>query len=330
MEPAQSHRPTLIGHTAGFHTLRDIPVAYGGETAGDIQARLAQRRYDLVDPIFLCDAERRPLGHCRLTDILAANPSQPVRELVRDDLPAVPESMDQEHAAALARRHHLTALPVTDSAGRLIGCVPPAALIDISRHEHAEDISRLAGIVHHVDHARIAAEASPWRRLRGRLPWLFVGLAGSMIATSIMAHYEQMLASQLAVAFFIPAIVYLTDAIGTQTEAVAVRALSQPHGPLVHMLIGEVATGALIGTVLGTITWVIVFVAFHDTRLASAVGATILVAGSLATTCGLLLPWVLSKLGTDPAFGSGPVATVIQAILSLLVYFLIVGWLFGI
>jgi Mg/Co/Ni transporter MgtE len=48
-----------------------------------------------------------------LTDILAANPSQPVRELVRDDLPAVPESMDQEHAAALARRHHLTALPVT-------------------------------------------------------------------------------------------------------------------------------------------------------------------------------------------------------------------------
>jgi magnesium transporter len=75
---------------------------------------------------------------------------------------------------------------------------------------------------------------------------------------------------------------------------------------------------------------VIVFVAFHDTRLASAVGAAILIAGSLATTCGLLLPWLLSKLGTDPAFGSGPVATVIQDVLSLLVYFLIVGWLFGI
>ncbi len=330
MAKTRSDFPIPISHTVGFHILHDIPIAFTGETAGDTQARLAQRRYDLVDPIFLCDGERRPLGHCRLTDVLSAPPSQPVNELLRDELPAVPESMDQEHGAALARRHHLTALPVTDSAGRLLGCVPPAALIDISRHEHAEDISRLAGIVHHVDHARIAAEASPWRRLRGRLPWLFVGLAGSMIATSIMAHYEQMLASQLAVAFFIPAIIYLTDAIGTQTEAVAVRALSQPHGPLVHMLIGEVATGALIGTVLGAITWVIIFVAFHDMRLASAVGATILIAGSLATTCGLLLPWLLSKLGTDPAFGSGPVATVIQAILSLLVYFLIVGWLFGI
>ena len=62
MEPAQSHRPTLIGHTAGFHTLRDIPVAVGGETAGDIQARLAQRRYDLVDPIFLCDAGAAAAG----------------------------------------------------------------------------------------------------------------------------------------------------------------------------------------------------------------------------------------------------------------------------
>jgi magnesium transporter len=330
MQAAQSHRPTPIGYTAGFHALRDIPVAVAGETAGDIQARLAQRRYDLVDPIFLCDGERRPLGHCRLTDILAAKPSQPLRELVRDEMPVVPESMDQEHAAALARRHRLTALPVTDGAGRLLGCVPPAALIDISRHEHAEDISRLAGILHHVDHARIAAEASPWRRLWGRLPWLFVGLAGSMIATSVMAHFEHMLASQLAVAFFIPAIVYLADAIGTQTEAVVVRALSQPHGSMMHMLIGEVATGALIGTVLGAITWGIVFVAFHDMRLASAVGAAILIAGSLATTCGLLLPWLLSRMGADPAFGSGPVATVIQDVLSLLVYFAIVGWLFSI
>jgi magnesium transporter len=65
-------------------------------------------------------------------------------------------------------------------------------------------------------------------------------------------------------------------------------------------------------------------------RLATAVGAAILVAGSVATSCGLLLPWLLAKLGTDPAFGSGPVATVIQDVLSLLIYFVIVGALFNI
>jgi magnesium transporter len=330
MTKAKAHPAIPIGHTAGFHTLRDIPIATTGETAGDVQARLTQQRYDLVDPIFLCDGQRRPLGHCRLTDILAAKPSQPISDLLRDELPAVPESMDQEHAAALARRHHLTALPVIDRGGRLIGCVPPAALIDITRHEHAEDISRLAGIVHQIDHARIAAEAPPWRRLRDRLPWLIVGLIGSMVATAVVARFEHVLANQLAVAFFIPAIVYLADAIGTQTEAVAVRALSLPHGPLARMLIGEVATGALIGGALGAITWIAVLLAFQDMRLATAVGAAILVAGSVATSCGLLLPWLLAKLGTDPAFGSGPVATVIQDVLSLLIYFVIVGALFNI
>jgi magnesium transporter len=329
MMPVNTNETPILGDTVGPHALRDIPVGRLGDSVGALLARLGQRRYDLVDPVFLCDGAGRPAGACRLTDLLTAAPSQPIDGLARRDVPAAPESMDQEHAAALARKHRLTALPVVDGEGRLVGAVPPAALIDISRHEHAEDISRLAGILHQVDHARMAAEASPLRRLRDRLPWLFVGLAGSMIATGVMARFEHVLAGQVAVAFFIPAIVYLADAIGTQTEAVAVRALSLAHGPLARMLASEVATGMLIGGTLGIIAWLAVYGAFGDLRLASAVGAAILVAGAMATTCGLLLPWLLSRFGADPAFGSGPVATVIQDVLSLLIYFLIVIALFG-
>lgn len=329
MDERSAAVPVPIAHTAGFHTLRDLPIGHAGEKVADLLQRLRQRRYDVIDPIFVCDADRRPMGSTSLSEILTANPSEPLDRLLHRDVPLAPESMDQEHAAALARLHQLTALAVVDGEGRLTGCLPSAALIAIVSHEHAEDISRLAGIVHQVNHARIAAEAPPWRRLRDRLPWLIVGLLGSMVATTVMAQFEHLLARELAVAFFIPAIVYLADAIGTQTEAVAVRALSMPHGPLARMLGGEMATGALIGGVLGALAWIAVFVAFRDMRLAWAVAIAVLVAGSVATTCGLLLPWLLARFGMDPAFGSGPVATVIQDVLSLLIYFAIVILLFG-
>jgi magnesium transporter len=322
-------KPLAMADSVGLHAVHDIPIGRLGEPVGAILKRLGERRFAMIDPVFVCDAERHPVGLSHLTDLLTADLSRPVDDLLHRDVPVALESLDQEHAAALARRHHLTALPVVDSEGRLLGCIPSAALIDISRHEHAEDISRLAGIVHQIDHAHIAAEASPWRRLRDRLPWLIVGLLGSMIATTVMARFEHLLARQLAVALFIPAIVYLADAIGTQTEAVAVRALSLPHGPLARMLAGEVATGALIGATLGAIAWAMIYWTFGDIRLASSVGGAIIIAGSIATTCGFLLPWLLSRFGADPAFGSGPVATVIQDVLSLLIYFVIAGALFG-
>ena len=82
-------------------------------------------------------------------------------------------------------------------------------------------------------------------------------------------------------------------------------------------------TGLLIGLVLGVLSWAGVWAVFGDPRLASAVALSLLVAGTLATTIGLALPWLLTRLGRDPAFGSGPIATIVQDVLSLAVYFLI-------
>jgi magnesium transporter len=139
-----------------------------------------------------------------------------------------------------------------------------------------------------------------------------------------MASFEATLAHNVVVAFFVPAIVYLADAIGTQTEAVAVRGLSLTHAPLGAILAREVLTGVIIGLALALIAAPAIFVWFADSRLAFAVAASIVAAGTAATTIGLLLPWTLSRFGLDPAFGSGPVATVIQDVLSLTVYFTLV------
>lgn len=85
-----------------------------------------------------------------------------------------------------------------------------------------------------------------------------------------------------------------------------------------------VDAGLLIGLVLGALAFPAVLLGYGDMRLALAVGAAILVAGGIATSVGLVFPWLLMRFGTDPAFGSGPVATIIQDVLSLLTYFLIV------
>ena len=119
-----------------------------------------------------------------------------------------------------------------------------------------------------------------------------------------------------------PGIVYLADAIGTQSEAVAVRGLSLTRAGIGHLLAGELRTGMLIGAALGVIAFLPIMLVFGP-RLAAAVSTSIFVAGSIAAAIGIGLPWLLARRGLDPAYGSGPVATVIQDILTIVVYFMV-------
>jgi magnesium transporter len=210
-----------------------------------------------------------------------------------------------------------------DDGGRLLGVVPALAIIDVLRREHIEDLHRLAGIVRESNHALDALEEPPVRRLRHRLPWLIVGLAGSILATAVVTQFEAALNERVALAFFIPAIVYLADAIGTQTETIMVRGLSLGLPPFGRLLAGEIGTGLLIGLVLGGLAIPAVLLGFGDAWLALTVGIAILVAGTIATSVGLVFPWLLARFGADPAFGSGPVATIVQDVLSLLTYFVV-------
>ncbi|MDZ7583252.1 MAG: magnesium transporter [Thiobacillus sp.] len=139
------------------------------------------------------------------------------------------------------------------------------------------------------------------------------------MATFVMSRFETALSTHLALAFFVPALVYLAD---------AVRGLSLAHIGIGPLLGGELRTGLIIGLVLGGMTFPSVWFVFDDIRLAFAVAGTLLVAGGLASTVGMLLPWLLTKMNRDPAFGSGPLATVIQDVLTLLTYFVFVSVLY--
>jgi magnesium transporter len=138
-----------------------------------------------------------------------------------------------------------------------------------------------------------------------------------MLATLVMSGFEQTLSERISIAFFVPGIVYLADAIGTRTDAIAVWGLSLSHAPIGSLLRGELRTGILLGSMLGLLTFPLVWISFGDLRLATAVSLSLMATGAVATTMGLLLPWLLHRLGLDPAFGSGPIATIVQDVLSL-------------
>lgn len=320
----KSHRP----ETAAQHLTAAVVRARPEDLVGEVRSRLGE--HDLEDTELVCvvDGHGRLLGLIPFAELLRLPADTAVETVMRRSPPAVLAYEDQEKVASLALHYGLNSVPVVDAGRRLLGVVPARALLAILRHEHVEDIHRLAGIRRETGIARRALDAPPLRRARDRLPWLILGLAGSALATYVMSRFEAALNTQLALAFFVPGLVYLADAIGTQTEAVVVRGLSLAHVGIGRLLGGELRTGLIIGLVLGGITLPAVWLAFMDFRLAFAVSGALVVAGGLATTVGLLLPWWLSRLKRDPAFGSGPLATVIQDVLTLLTYFAFVSVLY--
>lgn len=298
-----------------------VPAAAASDRAGEVLAGLAGREFDYLDAVYVLDPEGRLAGYVLLTTLNVAPPHTLLADLQQPPPPPAYPETDQEHVASLAIRHNVTAMPIVDHEGRLLGVVPPQALMEVLRHEHIEDLHRLAGIRHENMRARFAIEAPPLRRVRDRLPWLMAGLAGSVIATIIMGSFEAALNANIAIAFFVPGIVYLADAIGTQTETIAVRGLSLSHAPFARIIGGEARTGAVIGLTLALCLFFPIWWWFRDVRLAAAVAVALFTAGTAATTIGVLFPWTLARLGRDPAFGSGPIATIVQDVLSLLIYF---------
>ena len=315
-------RPPHATATAGEYVVTRVPTASPDQAAAQVLAALAGERFDSADLIFVLAPDRRLLGFVPMARLLHAAPSGATMAAIMTAAPAsVPPQAEQESVAMLALHHDLAAVPVCDEAGRFVGVVPAVALLRILREEGVEDIHRMAGLIHPREHAFAALCDEPLRHVWQRLPWLLVGLIGAVCATAIMTGFEDTLKAQLSVAYFVPAIVYLADAIGTQSEAAAVRRLAFVETDFAALVKGETVTGAVIGVILGLAAFGLVWLGFGGVALAAAVGLALFAAGTAAGIIGILLPVAFDRLGTDPAYASGPVGTIIQDVLTLLIYF---------
>lgn len=307
--------------TAARHAATDVPIAGPQVPVADVLRALPGRRYESASHVVVCEGEHF-LGMATIEHLLAAPPAAAIGSIMDTDAPLVRPGVDQEIAAWHAVRKGESALSVVDTEGRFIGLIPPHRLLAVLLSEHEEDLSRLGGFLKSTAAAREASQEPVERRFVHRIPWLIVGLAGALAAADLVGWFERAIEMNVLLAFFIPGIVYLADAVGTQTETVIVRGLSVGV-PMRRMVRRELPTGLVIGLALAVLAGPFVWWRWEDADLALTVGLAIFCACSTATLAAMMLPWLLDRAGADPAFGSGPLATVIQDLLSILTYFLI-------
>jgi magnesium transporter len=219
-------------------------------------------------------------------------------------------------------QHGDSSLAVVDSDGQFAGLVPPRRLLAVFLHEHDEDMARLGGFLRGASTAIAASEEGVLLRFWHKLPWLLLGLAGAVLSADIVGAFEGRLEDNVTLAFFIPGIVYLADAVGTQTETLVIRGLSV-NIPLRRTVRRELVTGLLVGIALAAAFFPIAAWRWGEADVALAVSLSLLAACSMATIVAMVLPAAFQRLGRDPAFGSGPLATVIQDLLSIVIYFAI-------
>ncbi|MGE0487279.1 MAG: magnesium transporter [Gammaproteobacteria bacterium] len=323
MTPTSDIPATRAGQTAAAHMVDGIPRATAVTPVREVLRILRGQRFACADTIFVVDADGHLEGIVRINDLLADG-DHCLGDIMEEEHEAVRADADQEQIAMLAIALNMIAVPVVDESNRLIGAVPPEALFRILRDEHMEDLQRLAGIAPHAEGPEVAFNAPLRDRYRRRLPWLIFGLAASAAVTSVMAAYEEAFAADAMVAFFVPALVYIAGAIGTQAVSVAVRGLADEDVQIGSLLRDELLIGLAVGATLGTLSGVAVHLAFDHPALALAVGLAVLGGGAVSAVVGFGLPWLFRRFGADPALGSGPICTIVQDVASLFIYFVLV------
>jgi magnesium transporter len=327
MDDAESHVDDSPLGTVAEHVTTNVPIVAPTTSAPEARRSLVGERFDAAAAVAVCeDAILR--GVIRLEVLLAAPDEATAEDLMDVAPPVVAPGADQEHAAWMAVRRGEATLAVVDETGRFQGFVPPHRLVAVLLEEHEEDMARIGGFLQDASSARLASRERILRRYWHRLPWLLIGLAGALLASVIVGSFERQLSANVMIAYFIPGIVYMADAVGTQTETLVVRGLSV--GVSIREVIRrELLTGLLVGVTLAALFLPVALWLWGDPELVVGTSIALLFACSIATIVAMSLPWLIHRLGWDPAFGTGPLATVIQDLLSVLIYFVVVLALVG-
>jgi magnesium transporter len=318
---------SLAFETAGEHVLTRVPNASPTSGIEEIRRSLLEDRYDSLTHVAILDGAKL-VGVLTIENLFSAPKGSVAAEVMDPDPPVVAPDTDQEIAAWQAIRHGESALTVVGEEGNFLGFVPPHRLLAVLLWEHEEDMDRLGGFIRGASEARGASQEPAGRRFRHRVPWLLVGLVGALLSADLVGAFEEQLKDAVVLAFFIPGIVYLADAVGTQTETVVIRGLSVGVS-LRQMARPELLSGLLTGLALSSVFFPVALWRWGDGEVAIVVSLSLLAACSVATLIAMALPWAIRRLGKDPAFGSGPLATVIQDLLSILIYFAIASSVVG-
>ncbi|HWP78445.1 MAG TPA: magnesium transporter [Candidatus Nitrosotenuis sp.] len=278
------------------------------------------REFETIGYVYVVDENGVLVGVVSLKQVLQAPIGTMLKDMMNTNVISVKYHSHQERAVYLALKHGLKSIPVVDREHRLIGVLPHKAILSIFNHEFRKDIFQSGGISHAKEIESIDTSLS--KLVKVRFPSLFLGLVGGLVAAMIVTNFERLLNSYIVLASFIPVIVYLTDAVGTQSQTLVVRLLAvEPGFSKLRYMIREIKIGVILGAVFAIMLFVAEILGWRQIKLGTIIGVAIFFSMVFQAFFATYFVIMLDKLKKDPAIASGPLATIISDITTIAIYF---------
>jgi len=291
-----------------------------------------RRQASTVETIYYAyavDNEQRLLGVVTFRDLFSSERSKTVQDVMRTKFISATEDMDQEEVARLFEDHALLAIPVVDSAGRMKGIVTVDDIVDVVEEEASEDIQRVGGM-EALDAPYM--KTGFWLLVRKRAGWLSILFVGEMLTATAMSYYEHQIARAVVLAVFIPLIISSGGNSGSQATTLVIRAMALGEVRLrdwFRVVRREISAGLVLGTILAAIglTRILLWQAVsgtygpHYLRLGLTVSFSLLGVVLFGTIAGSMLPFLLRRVGLDPASASAPFVATLVDVTGLIIYF---------
>jgi magnesium transporter len=277
------------------------------------------RDSETVNVVYIVDRRWRLLGSVSLRRLILAEADAPVSDLLVETH-ALSAFEDRENAVGAMRRYDAVALPVVDSSGVLIGIVTVDDVLDVAEEEATEDAHRTASV---MPLRASYGTLSVWELYGKRVGWLAILLVVNLFSSGIISAYEEMLASVIALTFFIPLLIATGGNTGSQSAMMMVRAIVtedvMPRAWFATFL-KEIGVGVLLGGTLAVGAFALGALR-ADPRIGIVVGLAMVAIVIVSNLVGMTLPFVLTRLKQDPTVASSPLVTTLADVLGLTIYF---------
>lgn len=278
--------------------------------------------------VYVVDRRGHLLGVLSMRDLILAKPARRLGEIMIPNVSALPATMDQEEVARLFDKYGYMAMPVVDARNRLVGIVTVDDVVDVLQEEATEDVQKMFGA---GGEERLT---SKWQfSFRMRVWWLVVNLATAFLAASVVGAFEDTLKSLTLLAIYMPIVAGMGGNAGAQAMAVSIRGLAVgkvDRKLLRHVLLRELIVGLATGVVVGLITAAVALVWHHSkagwgpsVALGGVVGVALVINHALAGISGAAIPFIMKKLGFDPAQSATIFATTVTDVGGFFVLFML-------
>lgn len=287
------------------------------------------RDSETLNLVYVVDDRGKLIDDIRIREFLLAPLDKKASDLMDEKFVALSVTDDQETAVGAFKKYDRFALPVTDSEGNLVGIVTIDDVLDVADEEATEDIQKFGGM-EALEEPYL--NTSLLQMVKKRSTWLVVLLLGEMLTATAMAFFEKEIARAVVLALFVPLIISSGGNSGSQAATLIIRAMALGEVTLLdwwRVMRREIFSGFLLGSVLGFIGFlrIAIWSSFtniygpHYLRIAIVVGLSLVGVVMLGTIAGSMLPFLLRRLGLDPATSSAPFVATLVDVTGLVIYF---------